>query len=259
MAIVMDLHKASAALKLSLEKAGVVNPPEVEVGFNLDVSGSFEDEHLDGSTNDILARLVPWGLVFDPDKKLDVFTFSDGRDHAYYVGEVTADNYEGYVSQNIIGKVPGWNRGTDYAHVLRLNLEHFGWRQPARSSVPEKSGGMFGGFFGSKKNAPAAPTTVAPTAQRKSLILHVTDGDNSDKHETMALLEEMEKRGDQVYVQFFGMSNQRVSFDFLKKVADRFSNTGLYVCHDIAGFIKMTDDQINELIIQPELIEWLKK
>lgn len=264
MALKVDLNKAQESLKLSLVKAGIITPPNVDIAFNLDVSGSFDDEHRNGLTNDILARLVPWGLVFDPDKKLDVFTFSDGLRHAYYVGEVTEHNYQDYVQRNIINKVPGYNSGTDYAYVLQRNLEHFGWLQPSVANVapaPQK-GGMFGGLFSKKESAPAPVTTSsAPVAKRKSLILHITDGDNnpSDEAPTEKLLEDAERRGDLVYVMFFGMSNQRPKFRFLKHIADRFSNTGLYICYDIPAFLRMSDDEINGLIIQQELIDWLKK
>lgn len=261
MGLKVDLQKSTASLKLSLEKAGIIKVPQVDLAFDLDVSGSFDDEHRDGLTNDILARLVPWGIFFDPDKKLDVFTFSDGERNANYVGEVTENNYQDYVRKNIIDKVQGYNGGTDYVHVLRRNLEHFGWRQPAVQAAPAKSSGGIFGLFGKKEAAATPAASTSAVAKRKSLVLFLTDGDNSrsDEGPTERLLEEMEQRGDQMYVMFFGMSNQKPGFNFLKKVADRFSNTGLYICYDIPGFLKMSDEQINELIIQSELIDWLKK
>jgi hypothetical protein len=258
MALILDLNKSAQSLKLSLEKAGIIKPPEAEVAFDLDVSGSFEDEHRDGLTTGILGRLVPWCMVFDPDKKLDLFTFSDGPEHAHYVGEVTTGNYHDYIARNVIEKVPGWNRGTDYAYVLEKNLVHFGWCPEAGAQPQKSSGGLFGGLLGKKKAELAVAT---PTQKRRSLVLFITDGENnrSDHNRTTQVLADMEARGDMVYVMFVGMSNQCCNFEYLKYVADKFSNTGLYVCHDIQGFLKMSDEAINEALITDELVAWLKK
>lgn len=251
MKLQLDLNKATAALTLSLEKRGIVIPPSVEVALDLDVSGSFEDEHLDGTTNDLMARLLPWAMVFDPDKKLDMFTFSRGAGAAHYVGDVNAQNYEDYVRRNVINKVPGWNGGTVYAPVIRKNLEHFGWLKPAEAV--QGGGGFFSKMFGSK---PAASTAIG--VKKRSLALFITDGENDDTRETESLLEQMERDQMGMYVMFIGVSNQGVRFPFLEKMADRFKNTGLYVVKDLKRFVASSDDQVNEAIINDELIAWLK-
>jgi hypothetical protein len=269
MAISVNLEKSAATLRLSLEKAGITQPPVVEVGFNMDVSGSFEDEHMDGLTNDVMTRLVPWGLVFDPDQKLDFFTFSSnhgGRPPAYYVGEVTAQNYQGYIQREVIRKVPNWNGGTLFVPVLQMNRQHFGWVEgpkPTPAVAPAEKKGIFSKLFGGGKEeapAPAAPTPVVAPVQRKTLILFVTDGANDDRDATERLLEQMQSRGEQIYIQFFAMNNDpSVRFEFLQHVADRFDNTGLYICRDIKAFTNMSDEEINEIMISEELIDWLKK
>ncbi|MES2943527.1 MAG: hypothetical protein V4772_11725, partial [Pseudomonadota bacterium] len=78
MALSLNLTKAEKSLKLCLQKSGLVEPPQVDLAFVLDVSGSFDDEHRAGVTDALLTRLVPWGMTFDPDRKLDVFSFSSG-------------------------------------------------------------------------------------------------------------------------------------------------------------------------------------
>lgn len=258
MALVLDLNKAKQTLVLDLQKAGITNIPSVDVAFDLDVSGSFDDEHKDGSTNAIVARLIPWGLLLDPDKKIDMFTFSNGERNAFYVGEVNDRNYHNYVQENIINKVPGYNGGTDYHYVLRKNLEHFGWLAPEITAAQPRSGGLFGRMFGGGHAQPAA-APVSAAAKRKSLVLFGTDGENTDKVETRELLREMERRGDQMYVQFFAFSNQGGQFRFLQDIADEFSNTGLHICRDIPAFLRMSDEEINQILIQQELIDWLKK
>jgi len=246
----LNLQKGEANLRLCLAKAGIHTPPEAEVAFNMDVSGSFETEHRDGSTMAITHRLVPWAMVFDPDKKLDFFTFSDGSSNVVYVGEVTVDNCDDYIKKNVIAKVKGWRGGTSYAPVLRRNLEQFGWIQPV---VHEEKTSFFSKLFGGKKNE------TSGVAQRKSLIMHITDGETGDERETDHLLQQMQDRGDKVYIMFFGFSEDRsVKFKFLKEMADKYTNTGLYVCRDLKAFIGMSDEEINDLIISDELIAWLK-
>eukprot|EP01030_Chromulinospumella_sphaerica_P021594 gene21594-21544_t len=60
MALTLDLNKSQQALVLNLAKVGVTETPQVNVAFVMDVSGSFDDEHREGVTNDLLTRLIPW-------------------------------------------------------------------------------------------------------------------------------------------------------------------------------------------------------
>ncbi|MCA9356615.1 VWA domain-containing protein [Candidatus Nomurabacteria bacterium] len=268
MALQLDLNKASAKLVLSLQKAGITTPPSVEVAFDLDVSGSFEDEHRDGLTNDLMARLVPWGLVFDPDKQLDVFTFSSRPDSVYNVGSVNADNYEGFVMREIYEKVPGWSGGTDYSYVLQRNLQLFGWA-PQDEVAAEKTKSFFGGLFGGGKKPTVAS---APVAKRKSLVLFTTDGENSDKDRTERLLAESEARGDGVYFLFLGVSQQekqraaeskkafgKRAFPFIHGLGEKFNNVGFEPISDVREWVSQTDEAINEALISDELVLWFKQ
>ena len=251
MAISLDLNKSAQSLTLSLAKAGVNTPPSAEVAFDLDVSGSFHDEHCDGLTQDLLMRLVPWGMVFDPDQKLDVFTFSSSPESAHYAGEITPVTADGFIKRSIIQKVPGYGCGTDYSFVLAKSLEHFGWANGSPAAPPKRS---FFGFGSSKAAAPAAPL-----AKKRSIVIFVTDGDNTDKRETEQVLAESEARGDGVYFLFIGISNGGGSFPFLKKIGDRFSNTGLVVINDLKRFNAQSDEELNGQLIGGELVTWLKQ
>lgn len=247
--LVLDMNKSKQALQLSLAKRGINAPPQAELAFDLDVSGSFDDEHCDGLTQKLLERLVPWGMVFDPDQKLDVFTFSNGPQNAHHVGDITATTCGDFVRQQIIRRVPGYNGGTDYSYVLEKNLQHFGWLPNA--SAPAKRG-----WFGmGRKEA----TAQQVTDKKRSIVLFVTDGDNSDHAQTERTLAESEKRGDEVYFLFIGVSNQGGRFPFLQKIGDRFSNTGLVVIRDLGKWVQKSDEEINEELIGDELVEWLKK
>ncbi len=257
-----EMAKAKGALQFALMKAGVPNPPKLAVGVALDVSGSYEDEHKDGSTNDILTRLVPWGLVFDDNGEIDLATFSDGKAHAHFVGEsLNAKSYQGYVKRNIINKVPGWSSGTDYSYVLDKFLVHNGWKKDsAPQAAPQEKSGMFGSLFG-KKPASAPVAASVPTVGKDALIVLQTDGDcsGSDKARTEALLQEMQDKGYRVYVLFLAYANGNPDFSFLERMADKFSNTGMHVIRDLPAFVNADNDQLNAWLINDELIAWLKK
>jgi hypothetical protein len=240
MALSLNLTKGEQSLKLCLQKSGIV-PPKVDVAFVLDVSGSFDDEHRDGVTDALLTRLVPWGLTFDPDRKLDVFTFSTGRRGASRVGSVTPDNHEGFVQREVIGRVPGYGGGTDYSYVLEDVLQAFGWNPPAGGFLQRLLGG----------SPPAG-------AGRRGLVLFVTDGDNTDRERTVDVLARSQERGDAVYFLFIGISNQGGDFPFLRWIGEKFNNTGLTVIHDLRAFTAQDDDQLNTGLLLPELLAWLK-
>lgn len=248
MTLQLDLTKSAQTLRLSLDKAGVPPNIKAEVVFDLDVSGSFEHEHEEGTTSRLIARLVPYGMVLDPDGQMDVFTFSNGAGNVHHVGTVTPRDAEGYVTRNIVERVPGWNGGTSYSYVLERNLRHFGWLPPEPGG-----GGFLSRFFG----RPAAP---ADGPRKRSLVIFVTDGENeqSDHQRTIRVLEESEARGDQVYFLFVGACEHDVDFALLRTVAERFRNTGVVIIRDLDGFVELSDEQLNAQLLGPEVIEWLR-
>lgn len=245
MALSLNLTKGEQSLKLCLQKSGVATPPRVDVAFVLDVSGSFDDEHREGVTDALLARLVPWGMTFDPDGRLDVFTFSSGRQGVSRVGAVTPANYEGFVRREIIRRVEGYGGGTDYSYVLQDVLQSFGWEPPEPPSFLQR-------LFGGGEPPP-------PAQGKRGLVLFVTDGDNSDRDRTERVLEQSQRRGDAVYFLFIGISNQGGDFPFLRHIGERFDNTGLTVIRDLRRFTAQDDDELNGTLLQAELVDWLKR
>lgn len=246
MALKLNLEKAKSSLKLSLEKTGILTMPVLDMALVMDVSGSFEDEHVDGVTTDLMTRLAPWGLTFDPDRKLDVLTFSHGAASAHKVGELNERNYEGYVREHIIGKVPGWKGATDYSYVLELVLKEFGW-----IPTEARKAGFFGKMIGRKDQE--------AKAKKRSLVLFVTDGDNSDKARTMQVLKASEARRDEIYFVFLGVSNGGGRFEFLESIGDVFGNTGFREIRNVREFVGKSDEEINAFLLDNELVGWLKK
>ena len=93
------------------------------------------------------------------------------------------------------------------------------------------------------------------------MIFVNTDGDNhsDDKGLTRKLLRESQERGDDVYFLFIAVSNDGSEFPFLDQIADEFDNTGVVKIADIRKFVQLSDEDINEMLLLPELITWLKR
>lgn len=248
--LALDLNKAAQSLRLSLDKAGVAADIKAELIFDIDVSGSFEHEHEEGTTSTLIERLVPYGMVLDPDGAMDVFTFSDGQSHAHRVGTVTPADAEGYILRNVVGRVPGWKGGTTYSYVLEKNLQQFGWLP---CDDHQGVAGFLSRFLGESKK-------VHAHEKKRSIVIFVTDGENdsSDEGRAMRVLEESEQRRDNVYFLFVGICEHNVDFKFLNAIADRFENTGVVLVRDLEGFVEKSDEEISAELLQPELLAWLK-
>ena len=244
----LDLNKAAQKLRLSLDKAGVASDIKAELIFDIDVSGSFEHEHEEGTTSQLIERLVPYGMVLDPDGAMDVFTFANGSQTVYRVGTVTPADSEGYILRNVVDKVPGWKGGTTYSYVLERNLQHFGWLESEDGLID-----IVSRFFGVER--PKNRT------RKKSIIIFVTDGENHDSDEarTVSVLEESERRGDDVYFLFLGVCEHGAEFKFLRRIAQRFGNTGVVLIRDVESFVALSDDDIGAQLLGDELLAWLKK
>lgn len=261
MALAVDLHKSADKLTLSLQKSGLDTIPEIDVCFDLDVSGSYEDEHRDGITEALMTRLVPFCLVFDPNKQLDCYTFSN---RARYIGMVNENNYQGFIKANVIGQGAEWNGGTEYAPVLRANLKKFGWgvqdAAPAAGAAPKKAGWLskiLGGNAPAPLTAAEMSAPVPASAGSKFLILFNTDGDNSDPDQTAAVLQEMSDKGYEAFVMFIAVSNQGGNFPFLHKLEKKFANVGVTVIRNVREWVNYSDEQVHAELISEKLIKWL--
>lgn len=247
----VDLRKSADTFRVSLAKKGVTKMPELEMATALDVSGSFREEHRIGLTNDFLTRIVPWGMTFDPDGKIDVFTFSDGPKSAYHVGAIEEGNYQGFVRDRIIDKVPGWMGMTDYAPVLKLMLAHFGWIVGERASSPKP--GFFARMFGKGAKAEEA------SSPRRAIVFFVTDGAADDPEEATGVIGQAEREGYETFFVFVGMSSRQVNFSLLKSIGDTHGNAVFRRIEDIAAFNQLTDAELNDFFLDPKLTAWLAR
>lgn len=256
----------TSSLKMVLQKKGIVEPPKVDLAFAMDVSGSFENEHRNGITNLILERLVPWGLVFDPDKKLDVVTFSHTAENAPILNE---HNYHNYVEQHVIG-CPNWNGGTRYSHAIDATVSCFKQELPENQTervTITNQPSFLGKLFGKKPTTTeiAVPKNNVPmnALYKKGLVLFLTDGENehNDKSETKKLLKKYQENHVDVYFLFLGFvrPGRQGDFQFLKEIGDEFDNTAFELIDTKNNiFTTLDDDTLNETLLKDELIQWLK-
>jgi len=257
----LDLKKSSSAFRLSLDKAGV--PPDIraELLVVMDVSGSFEHEHKEGTTGILLERLVPLAKVLDPDGKIDLITFSAGPDSVDYLGTIDESNARDFIVDRVVGKVRGWDGGTTYSYALEEALRVFGWLPSERRPVAEKKPRFWDRLLGLVPE----PLPEAPHSHQKkrSIVLFVTDGENdpgdrySDKSLTRHVLRASQRRGDQVYFLFIGACEHE-EFEFVEQIAREFPNTGLVMATDPEAFVNLSDDALIAKLLGDELVDWLK-
>lgn len=278
----LNMKKSAEALVLSLKKAGVQAIPAMDVGFALDVSGSYEDEHKDGSTQKLLNRLIPWAMVFDPDKKADVMTFSGGKYNVVNVGPVTPDTCHNLIRGKVIGG-KGWGGSTDYSYVLNAFFELFGWTPVAPAPAvaptqaasvvpaPQKKKGFWAKLFGSAEDPVAVVPAVAPPAPveaptdveethaaQPSIIFVNTDGENYDKAQTRAVLEKAAAEHYGAFVFFIGVSNQNPDYTFLESLNAELPNVSFVNAGILQEFIEQTDEELNKVLLTPKLLNWIK-
>jgi predicted metal-dependent peptidase len=189
-----------------------------KVNLILDVSGSMHNRYISGKMQDVVERIYPLASVFDDDKELDMYIFNYNYSR---LEPVKLDNYEGYVKSKIVdtGYVKG---GTSYSPVIEAILN-----QHKNTTIP-----VFNIF--------------------------ITDGDNTDKHETEIILKQSSNQ--KIFWQFIGIGSEE--FDFLKKL-DNMSgrindNADFFNVNDLSN---MSDEELyNDLLNEfPSFLENFKE
>lgn len=243
----ISLEKRTNDVKLSLEKAGLKNSKVcLRVGLALDKSGSAEDFYRNGQFEELVDRLLPVAANMDDDGTIDTWLF---HNHSMEVGPATPKNYGSFVSKEIMqGKYRNDWGGTNYAPVIRdIHNFYFGEQE---ASVTQKAGGFFGKLFGkSSTTTEVKPVTESETP---SLVFFITDGANSDRNETLRLLDSI--KDEHVYWMMVGVGPESY-FNFLNEIADRYDNVGFVNFPNLG----ISDKQMYDRIISGELTDWINK
>lgn len=236
-----DITKQTEKVKFTLEKKGIPNV-KAAVVLNLDVSGSARGLFSSGQMQAAFELVVPLAINLDDNQSLPVFTFASGSD---YVTEITpeanASNYADYIQENILNPRKGvklWG-ATTYAEVIEENLKTLGYVTKGMLG--------FGGRKVKKDNGSGYP----------SFVITFTDGANSDQSSIKKLLQECQDAQVQTYFLFVGINQNPSEFKNIVRLGDDFDNVAFVSVTDLAKFAE--SDDIYDLLIPQELVEWFKK
>lgn len=244
-----ELTKATEALKFELSKREVdsILPCQVKLAF--DVSGSFDDEHRNGYTQQLLNRFVPFAMLFDKDKTLDSYVFSHNEERLV---DITERNYSDYI-RKVTMKAGSYNGGTDYYPVLKHMLED---EPDVVEAFVEKTQGFIGRLFGKRKEAVVQSPSVAKVDD-KNLIFFVTDGQASDQEYARQYLDDNMPDGKN-FIVFISIGSQKFSFFDRNYSNTEYSSYFNLTPRELRNLEDCSDEDMYSLILTPQLINWMK-
>lgn len=188
---------------IDLKKKSGLDSQKAQVILALDYSGSMSTLYRNGTVQDVVERVLPFGLAFDDNGEVDFYLFENGSKKM--PDNITLKNLDGYINNKVMGKYS--MGGTEYAPVLKQIFKDFSNKK-----------GLFG--FGKTE------------VQDPVYIIFITDGENSDHSATESIVKEMSNYG--FFIQFVGIGYEQ--FRFLDKL-DNLSGRKI----DNANFFKIKD------------------
>ena len=207
---------------------------QAKVVVALDYSSSMRPLYENGTVQKTLARLVPLGMSFDDNGRIEVFLFQNDFRR---LPDLTPENYEHYV-ENTIASAGYRMGGTCYAPVLQAITEG--------TTVREHTDHGFGGTV----------TQVEPLVEpvTPTFVLFITDGENEDR----TLSDRAIRRSAElnVFIQFVGIGD--LLFSYLQEVDElpgrRCDNTGF---SRMADLMAVNDKQFYDNILS-QFACWLQ-
>jgi len=189
----------------------------------LDRSGSMQDEYQSGLVQLVLDRVAALAFLLDPDRRLPVTLF---HNHAFKAPDLTEANLDGYVRNQLSGF--SWGM-TEYAPPLKLLLDDT--REPGPAALP-------------------------------TIVIFITDGENSDRRETISVVQQISKQSPML-IKFIGLdTNGSAAFPFLEELDNLKSSD---VVRDAVDFFRwdsrVSDEKLYDLIFNeiPEGVSAMKK
>lgn len=170
---------------IRLSKKSLINQTIYGV-LALDFSGSMNKLYKDGTVQSVIEKALPIAMEFDDDGEMEVWLFDDSY---HRLPNISLKNIYDYVNREILNRYH--MGGTCYAPVMKDIFNQY---------KKKTSGGLF------RKAGPKYP----------EYVLFITDGDNSDKGNTNAIIKEVSKYP--IFWQFIGIGN--ASFNYLRKLDD---------------------------------------
>lgn len=217
LSINLEKHKINldkTVVKLEKETKYSLSSEKSKVVVVLDYSYSMHSLYAKGEIQDVLCKLFPIALKLDDNGEMEVYLFQN----TYYKLESLRDkNYSSYVTDII--KQSNYNMGgTSYSPVIEAIID-----SEVSSDIP-------------------------------TLVIFITDGENSDKQATDKILRQCCK--DNLFIQFIGIGNDKFSYlEKLDTLDGRAVDNTSFVKYSVLS--KETDEKVYTDILL-EYIKWRK-
>lgn len=242
-----DLNKSTEALQFNLNKRGSGEIKPCQVTVTMDVSGSFEDEHENGYTQQLLNRLVPFTMLFDKDKTIDMFAFAS---EATRLKELTVSNYDNYIRNRVIN-CNGYGWGTDYGNAFKLLLSETNSGGVSDSS--DKPKGFLGRLFGSKQEV---VVETVNTKDDRYLHFFITDGEPNRGCDGSLILQQLLGNNPKAFVVFISVGDREIKELQQYKTGNQTSYFNLTV-EQLHQLEHASDDDLFDKIITEQMTRWM--
>jgi len=212
---------------VNLKKETGLETQKAQVVLALDYSGSMDHLYRNGTVQDTVEKILPFGLAFDDNGEVDFYLFENR--YKKMPENITVKNLDGYIQDKVIGKYP--MGGTYYSPVLQAIYDEF---SPKR--------GMLGLGKQERMKDPV-------------YVIFITDGENSDHGATEDIIRDMSRQG--FFIQFIGIGNEQ--FRFLTKLdnlsARKLDNANFF---SVSNIRNMPDADLYKSLMA-EFPEWTKQ
>ena len=244
--ISFDLEKSTEALQFSLVKHNVGTILPCQVNFTMDVSGSFDDEHRNGYTQQLLNRFVPFAMLFDKDKTLGSYVFASRCEQ---LGDINERNYADYIRKSV-QRSSVYNGGTNYVPIFDLLIEN----TKAEIEAPVSTGGFLSRLFGRSK-----PAETATTTPEKHLHIFVTDGEAFDQDEAARHLDDLLNQHTNIYFLFVSISPRPMRF-LQEHYGDKaFSSYINMTPQELKNLQNTSDEALYDLVLTDSMTAWMNR
>ena len=272
MAFQLPMVKKAEALQLVMEKKEInsIHPSQVHVV--MDVSGSFDDEHRNGYTQELLDRLIPFAILFDKDKTIQSIAFAT---HAETLPDIDESNYSDYI-QKVVRRCGVYNGGTYFGRAFRemLDATVTSVKNPSKTitrteeRVEERQvDSLFGRLFGKTEKVVTTVEvqqevdggyTKTPDGD-KHIMFFVTDGDTFEEQDALHQGQLLIEKNPNIFVVFVSTHNRAIRFlesnykgrsnsDYLNLTVDQLRNLS-----------SQSDEQMYEWLLTDSFKAWMNK
>ena len=251
MGLKLDLQKSKNVLSLALQKHGVTKINPCQVSFQMDVSASFEREHRNGHTETLLARIIPFALLFDKDGVIDMYAFGNGSQACE---EANENNYYGYVEKYLpYDTTLGY--GTLYLPAFRdLVSNGFNVTEQVTESIV-KPQGFIGKFFGKEKIE--QKIVQSKESIGKHLSFFITDGEAQDQERAKDWL--AQNQAEDHFIFFITIGGNDFKY-FTQNYKGKEKSDYFNLTHNqLAELSGKTDEELYEMFCTPSVVNWANK